>query len=427
MTQFQTREQRGIYVHVLPTNKYKINTIVATLTQELREETATPLALIPYVMMRGSEAYPTPEQLQLALDDLYGATLSGVIDKKGERHIIDFTMTVPNEKFLSTETDLFGKALGILTDVMLRPRTENGGFLASFVASEKEQQKKRIRAVLDDKIQYARERCLEAMTAGEPFAIPRLGREEELEAQTPQGLFELYRQTFKTAPMHIYVIGDVEPEEVADQIFAAFDLERDPLTEFAPVKTRHEGQGEREVIDRLDVNQGKLNIGIWTQVDYASDDYAAMMVCNGVLGVFPHSKLFMNVREKHSLAYYASSRLDAFKGLLYVQSGVEFDKMEQARKIIEEQVAELKAGRITDEEMSFTVDGFINSYKTSSDSPTSVADIHLNGLVGGRIRSAEELVEDLRGVTKDDVVRVAQFLQVDTVYMLLDQGGKNHA
>ncbi|MGZ4106803.1 MAG: EF-P 5-aminopentanol modification-associated protein YfmF, partial [Tumebacillaceae bacterium] len=92
MSEFQTREERGIHVHVLSTQKYKMNTIVATLTQELREETATGLALLPYVLVRGSENYPTPEKLQLALDDLYGASLYAVIDKKGERQLVDFTM-----------------------------------------------------------------------------------------------------------------------------------------------------------------------------------------------------------------------------------------------------------------------------------------------------------------------------------------------
>ena len=424
MSIFQTRAERGIHVHVLSTNKYRINTIVATLTQPLQEETATGLALIPYVMMRGSEQYPTPERLQLAMDDLYGASMSGVIDKKGERQIIDFTMSVPNEKFLATDEKLFQRALELLADVMLKPLTVDGGFSPAYVKAEKEQQKKRIKAIIDDKATFARDRLLEEMTKGEPFAIPRLGRIDQLDALDPKQLYEEYQRVLKTAPMHIYVVGDVELDEVADYIFRTFDFERAPQDEFDKVTIDHEVHEVKEVVDRLDVNQGKLNVGFWTGLDVASDEWPAMMVANGIFGVFPHSKLFMNVREKHSLAYYCSSRVDGMKGLLYVQAGVEPANFEKAIGIIKEQLEDLKQGKITDEEFSFTVSGLINGYKTALDSPTSVADIHLNGLIAGKIRTPDEVIEKLRAITVDDVVRVAQHIRLDTVYMLRDKGGQ---
>jgi predicted Zn-dependent peptidase len=418
MSEFQTREERGIHVHVMPTKKYKLNTIVATMTQELKEETATGLALLPFVMMRGSEGYPTPAKLQLALDELYGASLVGVIDKKGERHVVDFTMTVPNQKYLKTTDDLFSKALSILSDVMLRPLTKDGGFLPEYVAAEKEQHRKRLNAVIDDKIAYARERCLAEMTKGEPYAIPRLGRAEQLEEWDGRKLYELYRRVLKTAPMHIYVIGDVEVDEVAMQIFQAFDMPRETQDAFAPVKVEHGTRPVQEVVEEMNVNQGKLNIGLWTDVGYASDEYPALVVANGIFGMFPHSKLFVNVREKNSLAYYCSSRQDAFKGLLYVQAGVEVANFDKARSIIVEQLEEMKKGNISEQEMSFTINGLINSYKTSMDTPTSVADIHINGLIAGRVRTSEEIMEAIRSVTADDVVRVVQKWRVDTVYML---------
>ncbi|WP_052036491.1 EF-P 5-aminopentanol modification-associated protein YfmF [Tumebacillus flagellatus] len=427
MSQFATREEHGLQVHVLPTQKYKMTTIVVNLIQELREDTVTGLALIPYVLLRGSAQCPTPEKLNLALDDLYGASLHGLSIKKGERLVIDFTMSVPNEKFLATEVNLFEKALEILSGVLTNPVTENGGFLPAYVDAEKEQQKKRMAAIIDDKTSYARERCLEEMTKGEPFAIPRLGYEQELETITPQELYALYQQMLSSSPAHVYVIGDVDPDQVSQQIFKAFSFERNVRGDFPPVNVTHQAGEVKTIVDRMDVNQGKLNIGFWTNVGYDSDDYAAMMMCNGIFGVFPHSKLFLNVREKHSLAYYASSRNEALKGLLYVQSGVEFANFEKALEITKEQLKEIQQGNITDQEMEFTLKGYVNSYKTSLDQPGSLADIHLNGVIGGRVRTTEEMIEQLQNVTKDDVVRVSQGIQLDTVYMLRDQEGESHA
>jgi predicted Zn-dependent peptidase len=427
MSQFQTREERGIFVHVLPTQKYKKNTIVATFMQDLAEDTATPLALLPYVLMRGSEGYPTSERLQLALDDLYGAFLGGTIDKKGERHIVDFTMTVPNEKFLSTDDNLFQKALDVMADVMLRPLTVDGGFKPEHVDAEIDQHRKRIAQVMDDKIALAAQRCLAEMTKGEPYSIPRLGFEERLDQVTPHGLYELYQQVLRTAPMHVYVVGDVEFDAVCEQIFRTFDFEREPVTSFREVKTVREAREVQEVVDRYDVSQGKLNIGMWTNVDYASDDYPALLVFNGIFGLYPHSKLFINVREKNSLAYYCSSRVDALKGVLYVQSGVEVKNFDKAQSIIEEQLEAIRQGQITKEEMEFTIRGIINDMKTASDSATGEADGHLNGLAGGRVRNREEMIEAINKVTPEDVVRIAKGVQIDTVYKLMNKEGAAHA
>ncbi|MBL0386595.1 insulinase family protein [Tumebacillus sp. ITR2] len=427
MSQFVTREGHGMHVHVLPTKKYKMTTIVVDLVQEIRAETVTGMALIPYVLMRGTKQHPTAEKLQLALDDLYGATLHTAILKKGDRQVIDFTMSVPNEKFLNTEENLFEKALEIIAGVFIDPVTENGGFSPEYVNAEKEQQKKRMAAIIDDKNSYARERCLEEMTKGQPFSLPRLGFENELETITPQELYSLYQKVIKTAPTQVYVIGDVEPEQVFEQIFRALGFERTVQDLFAPSQRAHEKREVKRVVDHMDVKQGKLNVGFWTNLDYDSDDYCAMLMFNGIYGTFPHSKLFLNVREKNSLAYYASSRHDGLKGILYVQSGVEFANMEKALAIIVEQLEEMKKGNITDQELDFTLKGYINAFKTSLDQPTTLADSHLNGLVGGKMRSHEELIEQLQKVTKDDIVRVAQGVQLDTVYMLRDKEGESHA
>ncbi len=62
------------------------------------------------------------------------------------------------------------------------------------------------------------------------------------------------------------------------------------------------------------------------------------LMYNGVLGGYPHSKLFTNVREKASLAYYASSRFDGHKGILTIQSGIEMANYEKAVDIIRKQL-----------------------------------------------------------------------------------------
>ena len=72
-----------------------------------------------------------------------------------------------------------------------------------------------------------------------------------------------------------------------------------------------------------------------------------MLVYSSILGGGPHSKLFINVREKASLAYYAFARLEKFKGLMFVSAGIDVDKDEQTLDIIMEQLNAMTKGDIT--------------------------------------------------------------------------------
>ena len=75
-------------------------------------------------------------------------------------------------------------------------------------------------------------------------------------------------------------------------------------------------QEVRNFTEEFDINQGKLSLGYNVDIDINSDEYFQMMVYNGILGGGVQSKLFQNVREKYSLAYYAFSRFDKFQSTI---------------------------------------------------------------------------------------------------------------
>ena len=67
---------------------------------------------------------------------------------------------------------------------------------------------------------------------------------------------------------------------------------------------------------------------------------------NAIFGGTTLSKLFLNVREKLSLCYYASSAMEKMKGLILVSSGIEFDKFQTARDEILAQLEAIRRGEI---------------------------------------------------------------------------------
>ena len=80
----------NIGVHLLPTSKFKTTLVSVFLQQVLAKESAAQTALLPAVLKRGTEQYPTLRDLKIRLEELYGAALVADVVKKGERQVSPF-------------------------------------------------------------------------------------------------------------------------------------------------------------------------------------------------------------------------------------------------------------------------------------------------------------------------------------------------
>ena len=85
---------QGMKLHIIPTEKYKTNTIVFKMKAPLDKEEVTRRALLPNVLQRNSKKYSTTALLRSYLDELYGATFYIDLAKKGDYHIISFTIEI---------------------------------------------------------------------------------------------------------------------------------------------------------------------------------------------------------------------------------------------------------------------------------------------------------------------------------------------
>lgn len=418
-----------VHLHILPTEKYKMVSVLAQFECALERARATKIALLPQMLMRGTVRYPEPTALIRAFDELYGAAIGARVNKHGDRQTVEFTMQVPHEGFLPEAEGLFASAMQLFAEVIFAPKTEEGAFQKSDFAAEITLQRQRIENLVNDKIAYAGERCIQEMCKGEPYGVARLGYVEDLVNLTPKELYTEYQQLIHSSALHIYMVGPIDAayaQETCQREFSRFlhadFTEQNIGANILVGATRHKrDMHERLIVEQMDVNQGKLNLGLRSTTSYAEDDYPALVVYNGILGGFPHSKLFVNVREKASLAYYASSRLEGLKGLLFIQSGIQISHFERTKAIIEQQIEDLQNGLISDEELVYTKKGLVNQYLQSDDQPFTGAVLQMYSRFTGRERSVSELIEAVQKVTKEDVIRVARGVTIDTIYFLRDK------
>ncbi len=167
-----------------------------------------------------------------------------------------------------------------------------------------------------------------------------------------------------------------------------------------------------------------MNLGLRSNIKYGDDAYPAMLLYNGILGGYPHSKLFVNVREKASLAYYTSSRYDGHKGLVTIQSGIEINNYQKAVDIIKQQLESMRQGDISDLELNQTKAMITNQLREMQDSAFDTIAFDFNTVLSGRKRRVEDLILAVGQINREQIKQAAEQVELDTIYFLRDRKGE---
>jgi predicted Zn-dependent peptidase len=420
---FEQGQSGRIRLHVMPTRRFKTYQFTLYAGVPLSDADVTRTALLPFVLRRGTASTPETRAFRERLDDLYGAGFGFDVLKRGDAQVAVFQLEVLQDRFArGAGESLLAAGMRLLGEVVTQPALEGGVFRPDYVETEKTTVRKRLEAIVNDKIRYAAERCIEEMCAGEAYRLNALGKIGDLPGLTAETLHAYYTDWLRRASFDLYVTGDTTLAEASALAAASFRLPDgapEPYPE--PASCGSAGGEVKNVVERMDVTQGKLNMGLRIGVRNADDDYPAALMYNGILGAYPHSKLFLNVRERASLAYYAASRYDGHKGILTIQSGIEIGHFDRASAIIREQLDAMARGDISELELEQTRAMITNQLRELRDSAPEMIAFHFGGVLSGRPREPEELIRQIEAVTREDIVRVAGRVELDTIYFLRDR------
>lgn len=411
----------GVWLRSIHTDKFKSAYLSVTLMTALEEGKAGVNALIPHVLRRGTAVHPDMESLSAALDELYGGAIEPAVRKKGETQCLGFVASFLDDAYTLNGETILESAANLLGELLLKPLTEDGVFAKHYVEGEKANLIDRIRAQVNDKRTYATHRLIREMCAGEAYGVDKLGSEQSVAAITPDSLWSAYQELLSGAGVEIYYCGSAEPELVEGALKKAFAaLPVNGEREEPNCDVRIHAPTEPAVIEEaMDVTQGKLAMGFRTGgVSVWSEEFPAMLLCNSVFGGSTLSKLFMNVREKLSLCYYASSMFDRLKGVVLVSSGIEFEKYEQAKSEILSQLESVKRGELEEWELEGSRRTLMGAYRSMLDEQGAQEEFWLSQSVAGLDFGPGEIADALADVTAQQVAGMANLLELECVYFL---------
>ncbi|MDP4094906.1 MAG: pitrilysin family protein [Bacillota bacterium] len=408
----------GITVYKISQDRFKTNTINIFFHDTLTRETAALNALMPAVLRRGCEKFPTFKDIAVYLEKLYGTSFDCGVAKKGEIQLIQFYIEYVADQYTQEGKGMFEKAFELLFEIITKPVTESGIFKEEYVVQEKENLKRLIESRVNDKVQYAVDRCYEEMCGDEPFGVYEYGTAQDVDKITNKQLYEQYNKILGSLPIDIFVTGDTEDARILKMAEKFSSLNRVNIKNIKAGNISKQIEEVKNITEKMSINQGKLSMGFRTNTAPAEPDYYALMAYSILLGGGMHSKLFQNVREKASLAYYAFSRLEKFKGLMVVSSGIETENRDKAKEIIMEQLGEIEKGNITDNEFDATVKTIETGIKSLKDSQLQMVDFYLSQNMAGTNDTFDTLVQKVNKLTKQDIAEVSKKIKLDTVYFL---------
>ena len=416
------RVNKHTFIHITHAENFKSNVIAAFLLTDLNRETVTKNALIPAVLRRGTQNLKTMKEISIKMNDMYGAVFDASTDKIGDKQSIQLYLSMIDNAYALEGEDLLGEGLDFLYDIIYHPKLENGVFDAEYVSGEKETLRELIKGKINNKASYANFRCLEEMLGDDPYAVYKYGNEADLEEITSENLYEQYRYLLETAEIHFYISGNVDSEAVKAFFLDKFEkqegvLEDTPRTKKAEIAFVE----EKQVIENMDVVQGKLVLGYDVDLPIGAETLYPILVYNAILGSSSNSKLFQNVREKASLAYTIRSSYLKHKGILLISAGIEADKYDKAVALIKVQVEDMRKGNYTEEDIQDAKVFLENLFMSCLDDQTTLIELNIGQFVAGIEDSVEEMVRKISAVSREEIVNVANSIKPVISYYLCAQ------
>ncbi len=408
----------NVQLYCFRDTRFKQSCLSIQLLRPMDKKEASSNALIPAVLLRGCEGAQDLQQITRRLDDLYGASVGTLVRQIGDHQTLGLYAGFISDRYTLGGDKILKPMADFLRTLLFQPVLEQGVFRRDYVQSETRNLISALETQKNDKRAYAMQQLLHHMCKADSYGISRLGDVQTLQNLDARQVYDHYERVLKTSPVAICYVGEAAMDAVAEllrPIWSELAAEATALPEQRAFKDGGGGVFE----EKLDVAQGRVNLGFVTDTTIRSPEFAAMQVLNSILGGGMTSKLFMQVREKQSLCYDISSGYRSSKGIVTVSAGVDCKEMTRARDEICRQLELCRQGEITREELTAAKEGLISAIRAVHDSPGTIEDYYMTAMLSGSTLTPRRYGEQVAQVTASQVVQQAKTLKLHTEFRLM--------
>lgn len=402
----------GVFYSEIEGN-YKKSRLSIYLASPLKRDNLTATALIPFLLERGTKEFPDMTLIKRKLNALYGANLGTSYSCTGFKRVIDGYIEGVDERLVGEGSALSEERTKLLLDVLFSPACENGEFNGEWLNVEREKLCEVIRAIINEKRDYCLKLLAENFFFADERSLPTDGFEEDLEGITGKSLYCDYEQFIKDCTVEIIYVGKRSAglEETLTKAFSGLERSSKPKKELSPVPYGE----EKSTVISLPVEQDKLALAFSCGRLLSEREMTALRVGCSLLGGTATSRLFMNVREKMSLCYYAAARVSYRSGGgITIDCGIDHKNTKKARAAIMNELESLAKDGATEKELTEVKLLFRNILSSVRDTSGSLSGYCYTSIEKyGRIVMPEEELEIIESITNEEIMDVLKLLHLN--------------
>ena len=130
--------------------------------------------------------------------------------------------------------------------------------------------------------------------------------------------------------------------------------------------------------------------------------------------------LFQNVREKAGLAYSTKSSYVKAKANIFIRCGIQIENYDKALGLIKEQLDVLKDGKFSEEDIENAKTFLISGIRNIEEEQDSEIIYYIGQELAKTNRDVDEYISMINKVSKEDIINLANTVQINTIYFLRD-------
>ena len=391
-------------------NDFKTIQVAVYLTDLETPDTRVYRFLLPKLMIASTDQIPSRMMMSRRLDELYGAYIKPRTERIGNLSIMSLIMTIPDPKIVRDAT-LWNDALHLLKDVLFAHETFN----EDIFHEEKRMLIEQWETLKDKKRAYAHYQFQRLFFGDDFYGSPITGTFDDIKKTTLKGLTDYYQKIKENQARTLVINGHLDDHMI-------FDLEQvlGPSVRFKDTfETGFRNPRPLEKrIETTTMKQAVVNMGYVLPIYRKDELYDAAVILDTILGGYPESRLFKEIREKEGLCYDISSNYDHYKGVLTISSGIDLSKVDFAVEQIQSLVERMKKEGITPDELKHAKAYFIHQIKSSLDSQSTLTKRAFIRDLFNHQDSIDMRIEHISKVSIDDVQKALSKLTLDTIYIL---------
>ncbi len=406
-------DMNGYFLHTIETDKFKTININLNIKRETKKEELTIRDVLINTLIDSSKKFPTRREIEIETEELYGLGMNINLVNSGKCNIINVDETFLNNKYI--DDDILENSISFLNEIIFNPNVIDGKFNEDSFKLAKRIVKNNIDSIKDNPGYYGKHCLIEKINPDNPLSF--LPNTKDLDKINSRNLYEYYLDVIENDEINIFVIGNIDSLKIKELFEKIFKISKRKTKKINHYILEHNiGDGDLYK-EKLPINQTKLLMGYnFEEITDFENKYVSGML-SYILGGSADSMLFKTVREKESLCYSINSRYNILSGIMIVDSGIDADNYELTKKLIMEQIEEIKKGNFAEKDLENGKKIYKNSALELFDSPSSIINMYISHeFINSDLY--EEKIKNIDKVTKEDVINLATKLHLNKIVLI---------